>query len=93
MEIEVNRLVWDEVNRKHIVKHSVTVKEVGEICFGKVKAKLAKFGRYLVMGKTKAGRKLTIILAPKGESSFYIVSARDTSRKERRWFENEKNKS
>lgn len=93
MEIEVNKLVWDKANKEHINKHSVAVKEVDEICFRKVKAKLAKFGRYLVMGETKEGRKLTIILAPKGENSFYVVSARDTSRKERGWIEGEKSKS
>lgn len=85
MRIRVKELIWDEYNSAHIFKHSVSSEEVEQICTKKITAYPTYNKRYLVIGKTKKSRMLTIILAQKQPGIFYPVSARDTSRKERGW--------
>ena len=62
--ISVKGLIWDNWNRAHIVKHEVSVKEVEEVCHGKYKAVESYRKRIQIMGRTKRGRNLTIILSP-----------------------------
>lgn len=80
-------IVWDEFNISHIAEHNVAVSEVEEVCGGKVETYLGHSGRFMVIGKTKAGRILSVVLAQKSRGVFYPVTARDASRKERRWIE------
>jgi len=42
--------------------------------------------RYLILGRIKSGRALTVILAREKPGKYYIVTARDMSKKERRKF-------
>lgn len=75
-------LRWNDWNKEHIKKHKVTKKEVEEAFSTKpVKIKTYK-NRLLVLGKTKSGRLLTIIVSD--EKRPFVISARDISRKERR---------
>ena len=85
MVVRVKELIWDEYNSDHISKHSVSTIEVEQVCAGRVTALPSHSNRVSVIGKTKTGRMLTIVLARKNASIFYPVTARDTSRKERRW--------
>jgi len=85
MILVVKEIVWDEFNVSHIERHAVTTDEVEEICSGKVEARLGHSDRFMVIGKTAASRILIIVPAQKREGVFYPVTARDVSRKERRW--------
>ena len=87
--IWVESLVWDDWNRNHIKKHKVTIREIEEACRGKIKSFKSYKRRLIVLGKTKKERFLTILLAPKKERFYYVVTARDMSRKERRLFQND----
>ena len=82
--IVINELIWDEFNLNHIQKHDVTQLEIVEAC-QKIKLILeSKFKRLAVVGKTKNNRLITFILDKKDKDSYYLVTARDTSRTERR---------
>lgn len=91
MKIKVRELIWDEFNSSHIAKHSVTEEEVEEVSKAKLSVFPSHSNRYAVIGKTKRGRMLTIILAQKNKGIFYPASARDASHKERRWLKDDKN--
>lgn len=88
--IRVRSLLWDEFNSSHVAKHAVTVEEVEQVCAWRVEAWPGQKDRFLVVGKTKTGRIITIILARKYDKTFYPVTARDASRKERGWITSEK---
>lgn len=85
MTLTVEEVIWDEFNVSHIAEHNVSVGEVEEICSGKIEAYLGHSNRYMVIGKTKAGRILSVVLAQKRDGVFYPVTARDAGRKERGW--------
>jgi len=82
--IKIRQLIWDNWNVKHINTHRVNPDEVEEAC--KLIKKVFKTykERLVILGKTKKERLLTIILAPIGKGKYYVVTARDTSKKERR---------
>lgn len=82
--IVINELVWDKYNLNHIQKHNVTQLEIVEAS-QKVKSILeGKLGRLAIIGKTKNNRLITFILDKKDKNNYYLVTARDTSRAERR---------
>ena len=87
MVVRVKELIWDEYNSDHISKHSVSIEEVEQVCKGIITARFGRSCRYLIIGQTKKKRILTIFLAQKTKGVFYPVSARDSSRKERRWIQ------
>lgn len=82
--IKIGQLIWDDWNVEHIKKHKVAMDEVEEVCKTAKKALKAYKGRLLVLGKTKKKRLLTVVLAPEDKGKYYVVTARDMSRKERR---------
>lgn len=78
----VHGLVWDDWNRKHLASHQVTIEDVEEVCHGKYKAITSYRKRIQMSGKTKNGKKLTIILSPEdrnfniyGEGIYYPITA------------------
>lgn len=87
----IKELVWDDFNFNHIVRHEVTKAEVEEACLNIMASFKSRYGRLLVMGQTRRGRMLSLVLDYIKEGVYYLVTARDSSRKERRYL-NEKNK-
>ena len=83
--IEIKQLIWDDWNVKHISKHKISVSEVEEICRLAKKSLRTYKGRLIVLEKTKKGRLLTVVLAPEDKGKYYVVTARDMSKKERRF--------
>ena len=77
--------MWDAFNIEHIKKHNVTIQEVEEATRNVIDHKKARYGRYAVFTKLK-NRLLTLIVKRKGVGVYYIVTARDTAKKERRRF-------
>jgi len=79
-------LLWDVWNKEHITKHGITVKEAEEtyrVCEFLI---TAKYGRTQVLTRLQRGRLITIFLSYKKQKRPYVVSARDASQKERRWY-------
>ncbi len=80
--IIVKKLVWDKINLKHIEKHSVSKKEVEEA--REIIYHRRTYGdKYLATGRS-GSRLITIILRRQGLGKYYVVTARDASKKERK---------
>ncbi len=88
---ELNELVWDHFNSEHISKHGITQDEVTQACTNHKLVLQANNNRLLLIGKSSSGKLISVVLANKGEGKYYPVTARATSRKERRLL-NEKSK-
>ena len=82
----MSKLIWDEWNKEHIKKHKVTVKEVEEVFKSSKITKKTYLNRTLILGKTKKYRFLTIVVSTEKQVQPYVVSARDMSKKERRYY-------
>ena len=46
----------------------------------------AKYGRYLILGQTEAGRYLTLVVAPLGGARGKLITARTMTDVERRFY-------
>lgn len=84
MEVELSELQWDEFNVEHIAKHDVSVVEVEEACKNKIYIDETYESRYLLVGKTKTDRMISVVLVNKHKLRYYAVTARDSSKGERR---------
>lgn len=78
------KLIWDEWNREHIKKHKISVDEVEEAYILYELVAKAKRGRVEIISKIHNGRMITVFLSFDRQDGPYLVSARDSSKKERR---------
>ena len=69
---------------EHIKKHEVSVIEVEETCYQPINSFKSYQNRLIILGKTKNNRLLTLVLMKKNKGVYYLVTARDMSRKERK---------
>ena len=84
MEIKLSELQWDTFNTIHIVKHNVSKLEVIQACNNKIYTDKTYGDRYLLVGMTKSGRYISVVLASFGINKYYVVTARDSSKGERK---------
>ncbi len=74
------------------VKHGLQWEEVEEVFEGKMRIfrthRRDQYGesRYLALGRTKAGRYLTVFFIGVPPDQAKVLTARDMDEKERRWF-------
>jgi len=80
--IIVKRLIWDDWNKNHIAKHGITINEIEVVCHGEHEARESYRKRFLLIGKTKRGRQLAIVLSPEdrdlkiyGNGFYYVITA------------------
>jgi uncharacterized protein len=86
----VRKLVWESWNVAHIARHEVVPDEVEEVCHGPYITRQTYDDRHLLIGPTRSGRMLVIILGPTDQAEvYYPVTARSASMKERRIYKNE----
>lgn len=84
--VRIKVLVWDEWNVEHIARHKVNPSEVEKAIKDKERKVLQTYqGRLLILGRVER-RLLTVILAPEDEGKYYVVTARDMSKKERKFY-------
>ena len=88
--IPIRRLVWDDWNTDHIARHAVVPDEVEEVCRGDFIVREGHSERIMLIGRTKAGRLLSVILGVEGAGIYYPVTARPASRRERRQYRSER---
>ncbi len=60
----VKGLIWDDWNKEHVAKHGISVEEVEEVCHASSKVVESYRKRILLVGKTKKGKVLAIVLSP-----------------------------
>ena len=84
--VTITRLVWDDWNRSHLVKHAVTPEEAEEVVFGRTMIRASYKNRLALTGPSFAGRMLTVVIGevPADPGNYYVFSARPASRDERR---------
>lgn len=81
--IKVKKLIWDKWGMEHIKKHNVAQEEAETITKGLIAHKAGKKGRYIAIGRS-GSRLLSLVLSRKGPGKYYVVTARDSSKKERK---------
>jgi len=86
-------LVWNNWNREHIKKHSVTVKDAEEAYRNEIGRSDSYEDRQSIYGITKKGRPITIVVSYAKQQNPYVLTARAMSKKERRdyLYENQSN--
>lgn len=90
--IIVKDLVWTEYNVEHIKKHGVSREEVIEAVKKITYHKKTYNKRYLIVGRT-GKRIVSVVVHRKEKGIYYVVTARDAEKKERkRVYEKEKSK-
>lgn len=77
---------WDEDNEEHIARHGVEPAEVEEVFFFRFSVRRGRQGRYVVLGRSAAGRHLSVVVERKGGGLVRVVTARDMSPAERRLY-------
>lgn len=86
-QINISKFVWNKWNKEHIKTHKVSIKEIEEVRFSRFQTKETYKGRLMLFGQTSNKRLLTIVLAPKESGKFYVITARDMSKKERKFYQ------
>ncbi len=81
--IKIKKLIWDDWNLEHLKKHHVTEEEGEDVGKNFIAHKIGKKGRYIAIGRSGT-RLLSLVLSRKGPGVYYVVTARDSSKKERR---------
>ena len=90
--MKIERISWDQEAVDHISNHSVSPKEVEEVLFNARSLPLimrGREGKYLAYGKTEGGRLLLVVWAAKYRKT-KIITARDMSKKEKRFYKRRK---
>ena len=76
---------------KHVLsKHGVLPIEVEQVCQGTHVSWETHSSRIMLVGHTNEGRAITVILAPKSDHTYYSVTARPSSKPERKIFNERK---
>ena len=91
-KIKIDSLIWDDWNITHMVKHKVVREEVEETCQSGPVFLAGHSGRILAVGKTQKGRFITVALDPEENNSYYPVTARPSSKSERKYYDDIKKK-
>jgi len=87
--MQVNGLLWDDANERHIARHGVTREEVEYVVFG-AGFRFARIedshrqGRVVIIGYTASDRCLAVFLdTPSASGMAYVVTARPATTRER----------
>ena len=84
--MKVDGLIFNQVNIEHIARHNVLPTEVKQLLEGETLFLKAKLERIMAIGQTKKGRSLAVILEKVRGNTYFVVTARDADRKERRMY-------
>ncbi len=82
-KIKIDQLIWDEWNIKHIRKHSISQQEVEEAIINVVAHRKGYRRRIILIGRSKT-RILSVIAVKEHSSKYYVITARDADKKERK---------
>jgi uncharacterized DUF497 family protein len=82
-DIIIERLEWDSFNTEHILKHGLSREEVEQACNNILQMAVSYSHRWRAICELPNDQIITIILASKGNNTYYPISARPASRKER----------
>jgi len=93
MEITIEQLIWDEWNRQHIKKHNLIPEEVELALIDNFCISLpGHSNRWRILGRS-GKRLITTVVQKKSGNKYYVVTARDMSKKERAQYRDERKKN
>ena len=81
--IVIREIIWDSWNVIHIDRHKVSQQEALEAGKNIVYHKVTYNGRYLVIGRS-GNRLIALVVVRKKTGTYYLITARDASKPERR---------
>lgn len=81
--IKIKELIFDEWNIEHIKKHNISVREIEIAVMNMSAHKRAKRGRYIAIGRSRK-RIISIVISRIKTGTYYVVTARDSDKKERK---------
>ncbi|HSE84392.1 MAG TPA: BrnT family toxin [Thermodesulfobacteriota bacterium] len=88
--MRIDSFEWDEANIvKNISRHNTHPDEIEETFYNRYKLRKTKQGRYLLYGVTDNGRYLFVVFIFKkknGKNIVRVISARDMTQKEKRYY-------
>lgn len=83
MDIVIDELIIEEDRPEHIKKHTVSIEEVFEVLEEDYLVLEGKSEKKLLVGKTKKGRMITVIVGKRvGKNRYGLVTARHIKKKE-----------
>ena len=82
-KIILSQLIWDSWNREHIKKHNVAVEVVEEAVSNLLAHRMGHDGKIVLIGRSDK-RLIAMIIAHEEGNKYYVVTARDADRKERK---------
>ena len=89
--MRINAFEWDEKNEDHIAEHGVAIFEVEElILFCRPFYRRIRESKYIAHGVSEEGRYLFIVFVIKGSGRVRVISARDMTEKEKRYYRKRK---
>lgn len=92
-KITIKKLIWDEQNTSHIARHKVTPAEVEEVCMGDRIERQGFEQRAFLIGKTRRGRFLSVVLGRTDQADMYRpITAFDASKASIKDYMDEKNR-
>jgi hypothetical protein len=95
-EVEIHEFIWPQDRVDHIARHSIRPEEVEEACFGRALVQRAKSSGknpvYYVLGQTASGRHLFCVVIQFPDGKGFPVTARPVTHKEKRRFNEWKNR-
>lgn len=80
----VVEVTWTQEAEDHIARHRVEPHEVHEVLANRFRRERGRGGTTVVLGRTHAGRRLLVVLAPADGGAAAVVTARDQTPTERR---------
>lgn len=90
--VKIRQIVWDEWNVQHILLHNVGTDEVEKALSDVNVAYLLTYNkRVLVLGRSSK-RLLSVVMAEEKKGVYYIITARDMSKRERKVYGDEQKK-
>ena len=87
--MRIKRFDWNDANIEHIARHNVTTDEAEET-FLYALIRKGRDGRLLVYGVTDSGRYLLVVTVLKQDGVVRVITARDMSDSEKRYYLREK---
>ena len=84
--MRIDRVLWSTRNIAHIARHDITPEEVEDVLLSPpLDARRGeRDSTYLVFGRSRDGRRLLVVIAPRPDNSWYVVTAHDVDKAERR---------
>ena len=94
--MKIRQILWPEDRIEHIAKHNIQPFEIEEACFDKPLIyrgkKKGKNSVYYILGQTNSGRYLFCVMIQFPDENGYPITARPMTDRERRRFNQWKNK-